>query len=202
MNWKLIDIKQETTHKFLNFYTLIYEVKLNNGETKKYEYFMASRHTKEELLVKTHNYKQADGVVIALYYQDEINNDIYILLTTQFRPALGKYVTSLPAGLIDKDEDEIKAAIREAKEEAGVSISEVKLLAKSSPTSSGLSDETNAVVLAKIINFKNKNLEEFEDINTKLVKLKDIDNILNDDNYFIAMNVRLILLYLKQILLK
>lgn len=200
MKWKLINIKQETNHKFLNYFTLTYEV--DTGKEKKtYDYFLASRHTIKDLLAKTKNYKKVDGVVIALYFIDE-NNDISVLLTKQFRPALGRYVTSFPAGLIDKDEDILEAAKREAKEEAGVEIENISLLAKASPTSSGLSDETNAVVLGKIKSFNKTNLEEFEDINTKLVKLKDIDEILNDEEYFVAMNVRLILLYLKEKFLK
>lgn len=200
MEWKLINIKQETNHKFLNYFTLTYEVYIGK-EKKTYDYFLASRHNINDLLAKTKNYKKIDGVVIALYFIDE-NNDISVLLTKQFRPALGRYVTSFPAGLIDENEDILKAAKREAKEEAGVEIEDLSLLAKASPTSSGLSDETNAVVLGKIKSFNKTNLEEFEDINTQLVKLKDIDEILNNEDYFVAMNVRLILLYLKEKFLK
>ena len=83
MEWKLIDIKQETNHPFLNFYTLTYEVKKEDG-SHEYQYFMASRHDVEHLIPKTKNLSRPDGVLIPLYYQDPKTNEVSIVLTTQF----------------------------------------------------------------------------------------------------------------------
>ena len=193
MNWKLIDVIQETNHPYLNFYTLVYEVS-DNGEKKEYKYFLASRKKKDELYALTKN-ERPDGVIIPCYYVDKVG-EISLLITSQFRPALNRIVTSIPAGLLDDGDDVFSCAKREALEEGGVVIDNLELLVPTSPTSSGLSDEVNAVVLGQIVDFKDNHLEEFEDISIKLIKLKEVEKMLDDPSYFFAMNVRLIIKYL------
>ena len=90
----------------------------------------------------------------------------------------------------------MEAAKREALEEAGAIITDLEVLAPNGTTSSGLSDETNAVVLGRIVSFKEKNLEAFEDIDSRLYSLDEVKEMLKDDQYLFALNVRLILLYL------
>lgn len=189
MNWKLINVTQETNHPYLNFFTLHYEV---NG--KKYDYFMASRHNKEEIYA-LHRPEKPDGVMMACYHIDEKQN-VSILVTTQFRPALNRHVTSFPAGLVEPNDDIFTCAKREAIEEGGVIIDNLELLCPASPTSSGLSDEINSVVLGQIVGFKDNKLEEFEDISVKLIPLKEILKMLDDPQYFFALNVRLLIKYL------
>ncbi|MCR5505878.1 MAG: NUDIX hydrolase [Bacilli bacterium] len=193
MYWKLKDIIQETNHPFLNFYTLVYEVE-NNGNKKEYRYFMASRKSKDKLYALTKD-KRPDGVLIPCYYVDE-KGEVSFLITSQFRPPLNRVVTSIPAGLLDEGDDLFSAAKREALEEGGVIIDNLELICPTSPTSSGLSDEVNAIVLGQIVGFKENHLEEFEDISYRLVKVDEVEKMLEDDNYFFAMNVRLLYKYL------
>lgn len=196
MEWNLIDVIQETNHKFLNYYVLVYDV-IKDGVHNRYEYYMTSRKSKEELLPVLKKATKPDGVMIPLYYIDEKNGEVYFLLTSQFRPAIGFKVTSVVAGLFDKDDKDIKeVAIREAKEEAGVDITNIEVLADIGTTASGFSDETNGIVLARITGFENKNLEEFEDIKTSLYSVKQVKRMLEDKNYFFALEVRTLLLYL------
>ncbi len=195
MKWRLVEVTQETSHPFLNYFTLHYEV-LKNDEKKNYSYYLASRHKKEELLPETHNLARPDGVTIPLYYRDEAGN-FSILLTKQFRPAIGAYVYSVPAGLMDpNDKDILEVAKREAKEETGAIIGELEVLSKIGTTSSGLSDETNAIVLGRILSFEEKKLEEFEDIHAKLYSLEEIQKMLKEDSYFFSNTARLLLLLL------
>lgn len=189
MKWELKEIRQETNHKFLNFFTLEYLV-----DNKPYSYFMASRKSKDSLYAICKS-NRPDGVLIPCYYIDK-NNEVSILLTSQFRPAVNRIITSIPAGLIDGDEDIFECAKREALEEVGVVIEDLELLCPPSFSSTGLSDEANAVVLARIVEFKNNSLEEFEDISSRLVSLKEIKNMYDDDRYSIPTNVRLIIKYL------
>lgn len=193
MKWTLKDIRQETNHKFLNFFTLLYEVEDEKGK-RNYEYFMASRRNKENLYALSKS-TRPDGVLIPCYYIDK-DNKISIILTKQFRPAVNSYVTSIPAGLLDEDEDIFLAATREAKEEAGVDITDLELLCPPSFSSTGLADESNAIVLGRITSFSDNHLEEFEDISFKLVKLKDVEEMLDDPNYSVPTNIRLIIKYL------
>lgn len=193
MEWKLKNIIQETDHKFLNFFTLEYEV-TQNGITRPYSYFMASRHDKEHLLAKTKQYGRPDGVIMALY--EKGRDGISVLLTSQYRPAIGTYLTSFSAGLLDEGDDVISAAKREAEEEVGLLIDNVEVLAPASPTSSGLSDECCAIVLGEIVGRVSARLEENEDITSTMVPLKDIPGILKDPCRVVPLNVRLALLYL------
>ena len=135
---------------------------------------------------------------MALYHVDPETKEVSILINTQFRPALGAYMTSFPAGLLDpEDEDDTVAAIREAKEESGVEITDLERLVPPSPTSSGLSDEIDSLILARIVRLGKSRLEDFEDIKSRLVPLKDIPAMLSDtDRYVIPLPARLTLLYL------
>ena len=191
MEWKLVDIEQETEHKFLNFFTLHYEVK-ENGVVRPYVYFMASRHDKEHILAKTKDYSKPDGVVMALYKKDE--DGVKVLLTSQYRPPIGSYLTSFTAGLLDEGDDVVLAAKREAKEEAGLLIDKVEVITPPSPTSSGLSDELVSIVIAEVVGESHKHLEDFEDISTSFVPLSEIPNILKDPKRVVPLNVRLVLL--------
>lgn len=193
------DVIQETDHPFLNFYTLVYEVIGDDMKIKPYRYFMASRNSKDELLAKTHDYSRPSGVLMALYYEDPESKEISIMMTRQFRPPMGDYMTSVPAGLLDpEDEDEFEAAEREAYEEAGVEISDIELLCPPGATSSGFSDEMNSVVLARISRILNQNeLEEFEDLSSGLVPLSKVREMMKDtEKYKIPLHIRLLLLYL------
>lgn len=194
MEWKLINVIQETNHPFLNYFTLTYEVTQNDSSTKNYSYFICSRRKKDDLVSVKKDYSRTDGVLIPLYFINPKTGLLSTIITTQFRPALNNYVYSIPAGLVDNNEDLFLSAKREALEEVGANISNLELLAKSSPTSSGLSDELNSIVLAKIDSFSNNNLEEFEDIKFKIVAFKDLEEYLKDK--FVALQVQIIFKYL------
>lgn len=196
MIWTVKDIIQETDHPYLNFFTFVFAVQGEDGQEKEYRYFVASRNDKEHLRIKTQDYHRPDGVVMALYRKRDGHIDM--LMTKQFRPALGRHLISFPAGLLEKDDDVISAAKREAQEEGGVIIDHVELLAPSSPTSSGLSDEMVSVVLGEIVDYADRHLEAFEDIATEYVDLADVPALLSDEKKTVPLNVRLVLLYLRE----
>ena len=194
MEWKLISVSQVTKHPFLNYFTLTYQVKENDSSIKDYSYYMCSRRKINDLVSIKKDYSRTDGVLIPLYFVNPKTGLLSTIITTQFRPALNNYVYSIPAGLVDDNEDLLVSAKREALEEVGANISNLEILAKSSPTSSGLSDELNSIVLAKIDSFSNNNLEEFEDINYQIVAFKDLEEFLKDK--FVALQVQIIFKYL------
>lgn len=198
MKWTLKDIIQETEHPFLNFFSLVYDILKDDGSHMDYTYYMVSRRDKDHLLSLTKNYEKVDGVVMPLYYVDPESKEISLLITSQFRPAINRYVNSFPAGLID-DHEEIKdAIIREAKEEAGVEITDIEILTSPGTTSVGISDEINSVALARIVSFGKNHLEDSEDISTRLIKLSDIKKSIdsNDGQFFFPVNIKILLLYL------
>jgi len=194
MKWELIDIKQETNHPFLNYYTLTYKVTENNDEIKTYNYYLASRRKIDNLVAKTNDYSKSDGVIIPCYFIDPKTNLLSIIVTKQFRPALNTYVYSFPAGLVDNNEDLIETVKREAKEEVGAILDETEVLATCSPTSSGLSDELNSIVLGHVKILEYNHLEEFEDINYQIVPLKNAEEFF--ESHFSALQIKIIVKYL------
>lgn len=197
MKWTLKEVRKETEHPFLNFYTLTYDVEDENGHHD-YSYFMASRHDAESLLARTGDTSRPDGVLIPLYYIDPKDGSISFMMTRQFRPAVGKYVTSMPAGLLDPEDNDLFTCVkREALEEAGAIVDDIEILCPAAPTSSGLSDELDAVCLARITGFAHNELEAFEDISSALKSREEVETMLQDpEHYFIPLNIRMILLYL------
>lgn len=81
-----------------------------------------------------------------------------LLLTREYRYPVGRFVLSVPAGLIDKadlngPEPVITAAIREIGEETGIVITEhdtVKMVNPLLFSSPGMTDESNALVCAVV----------------------------------------------------
>lgn len=195
MKWKLKNVIKETDHPFLNFYTLDYDVEKKDGHHD-YHYYMASRREKDQILPLTHS-RRPDGVLIPLYYVDQDNGKVSIVITYQFRPPIGGYVNSCVAGLLDPDDKDVfEAARREAKEEIGADITDLEVISPGGPVSSGLSDETNACVLARITGFESRKLEEFEDISYKLVPLEEAVKLLDDPKMYFPLQIRLIIMYL------
>lgn len=92
---------------------------------------------------------KASGVVALIAVTEERD----LLLVEQFRPALGRFVVELPAGLVGDsrafaDEGSLTAARRELEEETGFRASSLKLLA-CAPPSAGLSSELIDFYLAE-----------------------------------------------------
>ena len=193
MEWKLTNVIKETDHPFLNYYALVYDVKKDDGHHS-YSYYIASRREEKKLRPVTNEYGRPDGVIIPTIYIDK-DNKISFIFTRQFRPAINSYVYSVPAGLMDEDDDSIiSTAVREVEEEVGAKVFEATELSVARPTSSGLSDEFNAVVLAKVKEFSKQNLEEFEEISSIIVPLEEANDYL--DNHKFALQPYFIIKYL------
>jgi ADP-ribose pyrophosphatase len=78
-----------------------------------------------------------------------LDEDEQVVLVNQYRPALGRRLDELPAGLLDVDgEPALQAAQRELAEEAGLSATEWTVLIDLA-TSPGFSDEAIRIYLAR-----------------------------------------------------
>ncbi|MDD5885744.1 MAG: NUDIX hydrolase [Erysipelotrichaceae bacterium] len=193
LTWKLEDVKQETNHPFLNFYTLTYEVS-KEQQHKIYPYYMVSRKDAKDLRPQSQEYRRPDAVIIGLYRKEK--DGISVLLNKQFRPAFGHYVYSVAAGLVDGNESIEECARREAHEECGAQIDDIEILTPFSPSATGMSDEANAMVMARVVSMGQKDLEEFEDISSKFVTLDEAKRMMRDPHYIFALNGLLWLHYL------
>lgn len=93
----------------------------------------------------------------------------------EFRSAIGKYVYSFPAGLIEESEDIAAAFEREIYEEIGAETLKVKLLQTyPMPMCAGLTDEANFIALVRVNKPAKQHLEETEDIKVEVFKFEDL----------------------------
>lgn len=122
-------------------------------------YYDATRHPQSELVaLKTdEEYRAhiADGVSLCVILKNEGEED-RILLNREFRYPLGRFVTSVPAGLIDEEDKaggreqaSFTTACRELTEETGLTFTEEDEIGMLNPclfSSPGITDEANAIV--------------------------------------------------------
>lgn len=155
-------IKKENVKTLLDAkFIRVFDLQYAEGK----HYFDATRRTLEDLVaVKTdEEFKEMlpDAVtcVVILNIADE---EPKLLLTNEYRYPTGQFLLSPPAGLLDTDDKDtdnplLSTAIREIKEETGITVTDndsvfvVNPLLFSSP---GMTDESNALVCA-VINLEN-----------------------------------------------
>ncbi|MFG6366819.1 MAG: NUDIX hydrolase [Lachnospiraceae bacterium] len=110
---KYTNIHKLSDNKFLNLFKL--DALTDSG--RPFDYFFVSRRKADEIKLLTGD-SAAEGVVI---YPILKENPEKIVLIRQYRYPLGDYLYEFPAGLIDAGETPDMAAIREMKEETGLS---------------------------------------------------------------------------------
>jgi 8-oxo-dGTP pyrophosphatase MutT (NUDIX family) len=197
MKWKFKTSKKDTNHPFLNLYVVEYEVTKDDGSIRPdFPYFVASRNQKdEELRINKQDFKRADAVLVGAYTIRD--GQLFLLLERQFRPALNHDVVSFPAGLCDKeDKDIVASALRELREETGYTATDFEMIVPPSPTSEGLSDECNAVVICRLLEKGEDAKEEFEDLSAKLYSVKEVQEMLKDETILFSNSARILVLYL------
>ncbi len=137
--------------KFIRVFDLQYE--------KGKHYYEATRRKREELVAGMSDAEFEglipDAVSCCVVWHEDGKED-RVLLNREYRYPLGRYVSSVPAGLIDPEdrgkerEDAVFAAARrELREETGIEMTEkdgIRLLNACLFSSPGLTDEANAMV--------------------------------------------------------
>ena len=110
---QILKIVQQTKQKFLNMFE--FTVKDRTGDV--HPYYVSSRATDiAELKVNTRK-NTPDGVIIYAVHKSDTER---IVLVKQYRYSIGDYIYELPAGLIDAGESFRTTAVREMKEETGL----------------------------------------------------------------------------------
>lgn len=93
-----------------------------------------------------------------------------IVLIRQFRKAVEKPLLEIPAGKIEKNEEPLKAAIRELKEETGYLADRMEYLTEIY-TSPGFSDEKITLFFAKNLTEGETEFDSGENIDTEIYSL-------------------------------
>ena len=99
-----------------------------------------------------------------------INEDNELALIKQFRSTTGEYFIEVPAGLLNEGETIEEAAAREAREESGLVIKEVKRLNKScNYLDPSKSNEDFGSAVAKVERIADRHLDENEKIDSDVI---------------------------------
>ena len=106
-------VTQITNNRFLNYY----ELSTTNRVGENGRYFMASRAKDIASLDLSTRENSPDGVVMFGLAGEKHDR---VVLVRQYRYPIAGWIYELPAGLIEKDEDYRDAAVREMKEETGM----------------------------------------------------------------------------------
>ena len=106
------------------------------------------------------------------------NGKIYIVVTNEYRHAIGKKIYGTPAGLVELGEDTTVAMIRELEEEIGAEVIKIRKVQSSSFSSAGLTDETLECFYAQVELKYNQSLSDHEDIKFELIELNNIPKFL------------------------
>ena len=126
-------------------------------------YYDATRRNMEELIAVKSDEEfrtMLPDAVSCIVILDTPGEEPRLLLSYEYRYPVGRYLLSVPAGLLDKEDEDgqdpvYSAAVREIKEETGLEVTEgdrvfaVNPLVFSTP---GMTDESNALVCAVLRN--------------------------------------------------
>lgn len=173
---KILNVVQQTKQKFLNMFEFTVEDRTGNI----HPYYVASRAENiNELKLKTGKNK-ADGTII---YAIHKGSEDRIVLIRQFRYSIGEYIYELPAGLIDEGESIEETAVREMKEETGLTFLPIQCDdCYKAPffTTVGMTDESCSTVYGEAYGEpSNAFLESSEDIEVVLADRIQAKEILN-----------------------
>lgn len=139
-------IEQQTDNKFLN----LYHISALTKTAKPFDYYMASRNSIENIKPISHKNSPEGMAVFALVKND--NEPERVVLIRQYRYPLDTYLYELPAGLIEEGESPEAAAVREMKEETGLTLNVIEdscydILAKNPfYLAQGLTDESGVII--------------------------------------------------------
>lgn len=161
-------------------YVRMYQLEGINKAGKSHNYYLASRTMRPEELKLYTRRDTADGVVI--YALDDQGR---MVLVRQYRCTIDDYIYELPAGLVEPGGDYRQAAIREMKEETGLTFVPLEAPAwmeKPLYTTIGLTDEACATVYGRASGqVSQENLEENEELEIVLADRQEAKRILREE---------------------
>lgn len=171
---KIIKIEKLTNTKYLNLYKLTYLKP--DGTT--YDYFLSSRRSLENLEIKK---EKTDAVRAVPYIKKD--GKIYVVLTKEFRHAVGKCIYGTPAGLVDGNESSAHAIKRELSEEIGAKVLRLQKVQSTSYSSAGMTDETIECFYAEVELSGKQRLDDLENITYEVVELNNIPSFLKGHKF-------------------
>ena len=173
------NVEKLTDNRFVN----LYHLKATSVHDTPVSYYVASRAKTEEQLMLRTGKNTPDGVIIYSIYGEKKDR---VVLIRQYRYALGGYVYEFPAGLVEPGENYHEGAVRELKEETGLTLHPLEVqdgYQKPFFTSAGMTDESCATVYGYAEGEVSKKLQEAtEEIEVVLADKAEVRRILKEEN--------------------
>ncbi|MBR2765340.1 MAG: NUDIX hydrolase [Blautia sp.] len=171
-------VKKLTDNSHVN----LYQIKATSVHNTPVNYFLASRSTEVPRLKLMTRRNDPDGVVIYSLYGE--NHD-KVVLVRQYRYTIGDYIYEFPAGLIEPGENDEQGAVRELKEETGLTLTPVQvdpMYRKPFFTTIGMTDESCSTVYGYASGqVTNRGEEDTEEIEIVLADRQEVRRILREE---------------------
>ena len=191
----LDNIEKLTDENFLNLYKVIYKSK-----NKPIVFLVASRNKEISKLYANTKKLKANAVRGLPYFYK--NNELFVITIKQFRYTINDYIFECPAGLVEPNETEEQAIIREIEEEIGAKVKNIVLTESAGFTSVGLSDELVANFNVEVELINNQHLDEFEDIEIITLPFSEIPNFIKNNNLDLTTKMQYKNFYIEKLLEK
>ena len=171
---KFKGIKKVHEGRFITAYNAEYETNL--GNTKIYELVSRDKNinTLEDL-----KREKCDAVVLIITSSDGQK----ILLSKEFRMAVGGFAYNFPAGLIDEGENPEEAAARELWEETGLKLVSIDEVLPMSFSGVGVINEKSCCVIGKAEGEFAPSTSDEEEIEARWYTKEEIRELLKESNF-------------------
>lgn len=160
----------------------MYEADAVMRDGSHFPYYFATRRKDGELMCQTGELR-ADGIVIYPVYKPQPDR---LVVIRQFRYPINQYIYELPAGLVDQGEDAPTAAVRELKEETGLTFEPCPccpdFLSRPFIQAQGMADECDITVFGYADGeIATDAAEDTEDIQAFLADKTEVRRILREE---------------------
>lgn len=160
--------------KFIHRYDITY--RLEDGTDKTYEMISRNPDAKNLKDLQSHD---ADAVVLIIHDESKER----ILLSREFRMAVGDWIINFPAGLIEPGEAIEQCAHRELKEETGLDLISVDTIMPLSYSAIGFSNETNIAVMGTASGAFQKSSSAAEEIQAAWYTKEEVKNLIRTERF-------------------
>ena len=173
------NVEKLTDNRFVN----LYHLNATSVHNTPVSYYVASRAKNKEDLKLVTGKNTPDGVIIYSIYGEKRDR---VVLIRQYRYALGGYIYEFPAGLVEPAENYHTGAVRELKEETGLTLHPLTVedgYQKPYFTTAGMTDESCATVFGYAEGEISESLQEdSEEIEVVLADRNEVRRILREEN--------------------
>ncbi|MCD7955311.1 MAG: NUDIX hydrolase [Lachnospiraceae bacterium] len=186
---KIRKIQKNTDNPYVN----LYELDVENSKGHAGKYYVSSRAKSVENLELSTKEQSPDGVIIYSLYGEKHDR---VVLIRQYRYTIDNYIYEFPAGLVEPGENYHAAAVREMREETGLTLHPITvdtIYEKPYYTTIGMTDECCGTVYGYADGMISSDLQEkSEEIEVVIADRDEVRRILREERVAIVCSYMLL----------